>query len=314
MVPPAMLGLIFSRDRAMQLDGALRSFFLHCSDPQEVRLCVIYKATSAFHVRQYAQLAREYAGRAPVRFIEQKQFRRDVLQLLLPQSRDDSADGFHRLATRLRAWLGLLGPVWAAGGPPRYVLFLVDDNIFVRRFSLRGIHEELAAHPDALGFSLRLGMNTTYCYALDKPQALPPFTQLGKQVLKYDWTSAEYDFGYPLEVSSSIYRLHELFPFLSWISFDNPNTLEGQLAKRARVFRKSRPHLLCCEQSATFCNPVNKVQTVNKNRARPTPEYSSERLSQLFDAGFRIKVEAYTGFVPNACHQEIELTFEKLEK
>jgi hypothetical protein len=70
---------------------------------------------------------------------------------------------------------------------------------------------------------------------------------------------------------------------------------------------------LCYENSVTFCNPINKVQTVATNRAGSVVEYSSDHLAQLFESGYRIKVEAYTGFVPNACHQEVALNFEKRE-
>jgi hypothetical protein len=31
----------------------------------------------------------------------------------------------------------------------------------------------------------------------------------------------------------------------------------------------------------------------------------------MFGAGYRIKVKAYDGFVPNACHQEAQLVLEK---
>jgi hypothetical protein len=41
---------------------------------------------------------------------------------------------------------------------------------------------------------------------------------------------------------------------------------------------------------------------------RQQVKYSSERLAELFEKGYRIDVESYRGFVSNACHQERELT------
>jgi hypothetical protein len=88
--------------------------------------------------------------------------------------------------------------------------------------------------------------------------------------------------------------------------------LEGRLAAQAQEFTKIRPSLLCFEQSVAFSNPVNKVQNQFNNRSGNKIEYTTERLAQMFDAGYRIDVDAYSGFVPNSCHQEVELQFVKI--
>jgi len=207
---------------------------------------------------------------------------------------------------------GFLGKLWLARGDAGYVLLLVDENIFVRGFDLQGACAELAAHPDALGFSLRLGTNTTYCYTRDTPQRVPQFARVVDGVLKFDWTSAERDFGYPLEVGSSVYRLGDLVTLLCGLPFENPNTLESHMADRASTFQGKYPYLLCFEQSVTFSNPVNRVQDVYvTNRAGTVPEYESEHLAEMFATGYRIRVDAYAGFVPSACEQELKLVFEK---
>jgi hypothetical protein len=43
---PPLLGIVFSRDRAMQLDATLRSFHLHCRDAEASTLHIIYKTTN----------------------------------------------------------------------------------------------------------------------------------------------------------------------------------------------------------------------------------------------------------------------------
>ena len=134
-----------------------------------------------------------------------------------------------------------------------YVLFLVDDNVFVRDFSLADVIADLRAQPDAIGFSLRLGRNTTYCYPLDKPQPIPEFETLGSGALKFNWTTAELDFNYPLEVSSSVYCVSDVLSVLKGLDFGNPNALEAQLAVCARGFQCNRSALLCFRQSVTFC-------------------------------------------------------------
>jgi len=71
------------------------------------------------------------------------------------------------------------------------------------------------------------------------------------------------------------------------------------------------PSLLCFENSVAFCNPINIIQEQVINRSGVNYEYSTDRLAQLFADGYRIDIGAYTGFIPNSCHQEVELVFEK---
>ena len=120
---------------------------------------------------------------------------------------------------------------------------------------------------------------------------------------------ADKDFGYPLEVSSSIYRSPDMVGLINRLKFRNPNELEGQMAGWAYRYDWKRPALLCPVQSITFCCPINVVQTVAKNAAGEKYAYSSGQLADLFDKDFRIQVEAYSGFIPNGCHQEVDLQF-----
>jgi hypothetical protein len=308
-----MLGLIFSRDRAMQLDGMLRSFFRHCQDEHTVQLVVLYKTSDEGQAQQYRQLARHYFERYGVKFLLQRDFRQDVIQVLLQEAFGNAIPWQYKAGLRLGPVFGFLADLAPRPEAPKSLLFLVDDNLFVQDFSLSQVQKTLFENRACLGFSLRLGVNTTYCYPHDKAQSLPPFENLPSGILKYKWVSAEEDFGYPLEVSSSVYRLGLILKLIMKIPFANPNYLEGRMASRAKAYASIAPLLLCFERSVTFCNPVNIVQTVLENRRAAAAEYSSARLSELFDQGYRIKVEAFDGFIPNACHQEAALTFETLK-
>ncbi len=268
-----ILGLIFSKDRAMQLDGTLRSFYMHCKDAAVIDTKVIYKASHPLHKNHYEDLKKYYGN---TEFITEQNFKEQVLSLLRQYT---------------------------------YVLFLVDDNIFLRNFHISHLADILKENTNAIGFSLRLGENTAYCYTVDSPQNIPAFTHIPDDILKYDWTSAERDFGYPLEVSSSLYRVKELYPLLVQINFSNPNILENQMDANKRIYASARPMLLCNKLSLTFCAPVNKVQDVCENRSGNEHCYSREMLAIKFGEGYRIDIEKYAGFTPNACHQEISLDF-----
>ena len=266
-------GIVFSKDRALQLDAAIRSFHNCCKD--RIKLQVLYKASNQLYKSQYEKLKTRFND---VIFVEQGDFKNDCLRLL---------------------------------NGSEYVLFAVDDNIFVSDFSVEKIADVLYAQNDCLGFSLRLGKNTTYCYSKNAPQKLPAFERIETGVLKYDWTEAQLDFNYPLEVSSSIYKVRDILPLIEQLRFDNPNELEGLMALNAKIYIPAGKNLLCFEKSKTFCNPLNMVQTAIPNRASDRKDYSPLALAELFEKGMAIDIGRYFGFVPNACHQEVELYLKK---
>ena len=80
VVREMILGLVFSKDRAMQLDATLSSFFRQAVDADSAQMVVLFRTSSDRHAAQYAELEREYRGR--VRFVPETQFRRQLLQLL----------------------------------------------------------------------------------------------------------------------------------------------------------------------------------------------------------------------------------------
>jgi glycosyltransferase involved in cell wall biosynthesis/ADP-heptose:LPS heptosyltransferase/2-polyprenyl-3-methyl-5-hydroxy-6-metoxy-1,4-benzoquinol methylase len=270
----SVASLIFSKDRAMQLQATIESFNLHCRDNDTANIVVLFKASNLVHKQQYDELKKKFPV---VAFVEETDFRKQVLSLI------------ERC---------------------KYVLFLVDDNIFVKPFSLKDITAALDAEKRAIGFSLRLGKNTGYCYMLNSNQKLPAFESVHKGILKYNWPGAECDFGYPLDVSSSVYRSDEILGLLGQLAYSNPNTLEHGMSKNVRMFVSSAPALLVFEESVAFCNPVNMVQRVyENNKFGRTHKYAPEQLAEGFSCGMAIDVQKYAGFTPNSAHQEVELYF-----
>jgi glycosyltransferase involved in cell wall biosynthesis/lipopolysaccharide biosynthesis glycosyltransferase len=271
-----IVALIFSKDRAMQLKATIDSFLLHCKDSDKADIAVLYKTSNDLHGHQYRQLKNKFPD---IIFTEETDFRQQVLSAL---------------------------------GKYEYVLFLVDDNIFVKPFTLQEITDVLDREKSALGFSLRLGTNTTYCYPVSSQQKLPEFEQSGDRILKYRWPGQEFDFGYPLEVSSSLYRCRDVLPFLDRLEFANPNALESNMDLRNN-FPDTLPLLLTFKQSVTFCNPVNVVQCLAKNKHGLVNSYTADDLAERFSHGMEIEVQKYTGFTPHAAHQEVKPYFRETQ-
>jgi hypothetical protein len=287
-----ILAVIFSKDRALQLHGTLESLRQRCAESQSLPIVVIYKATTPEFAQGYAELKKEFADLLQVEWIEENHFKQDLLRCLVQPVQG-----------------GLFGRIFGRKLQVlhEHVLFMVDDNLFVRRFSLSEALQELDDHPNALGFSLRLGKNTVYCYSNRCDQPLPAFTETAGGNLRYTWGGQVGDFGYPLEVSSSIYRTAEVIKLLQNLPYSNPNRLEQGFYVSIRLFSSGKPELLCFQQSVAFCAPLNKVQSVLDNRSGSSEQYSSEALNRMFLEKMRIDIDKLNGFTPNSAHQEIEL-------
>lgn len=282
----AARAIIFSRDRPMQLDACLRSLRAHCSDLAALgpAVYVLVRATE-----EYAQAYREVAAANPwAIFTYEEDFEMDTRSLLVGCE---------------------------------HVLFVVDDTIFVRPFAVGEMVAKLMARQDAIGFSVRLGRNTTWTYPTDRAQTVPV---MDDGSLSFDWTTADGDFGYPLEVSSSLYRAVDIVRMLDGSTFRNPNDLESVLAAAAagplRLHGEvagdmwkwtNRARLLCAPLSLAFSVPCNRVQSTHANRVGGDADLTAEALLRRWQDGLRIDVGVLAGYTSHACHEDVAYAFER---
>lgn len=266
---PLVSMLVFSKDRALQLEAMLRTFYQCCTDAEMAEVNVIYAASTEAHALQYAALAD--ADPRP-HFRPERNFREDTIR-------------FARRAP--------------------YLLLAVDDAVFVRRFYLQDGVRALAAHPELIGFSYRLGRNITAHYPTRTAQEAPNFAPLGDDMLQVNWTCSVKDFAYPLEVSSSLYRTSDITHMLEQQPYDHPNTLEVMLNGCKHAFSALRPFLAFYETSTAFCIPLNVVQNRFDNRHAAQHDWSAEALAAKFAEGKRLFPNGLQGLVPDSCHQEV---------
>jgi len=265
-----MVTLYFSKDRPAQLDLALHSAKINCIGTTTDYSVVLYKASDGAHDDGYTMLKQRYPS---VEFVRQENFKKDLLTILAGQ---------------------------------QYVMFVVDDCIFTNECKLVEIRSMLTWHTDVLGFSLRLGQNTKMCYPLGIDNEIPELVSTTENMFTFNWvTAGKGDFGYPLELSSSVYRVNDLDPFLFSGIYSSPNSLESYL-NQAKNFMTRKPALACYKTSVAFCNPINKVQRENNNRSGSKDDYSTKVLLDKFLSGKVINY-TYSNFVSNGCHQEVDI-------
>lgn len=269
------VSIIFSKDRPLQLELTLKTNEIYCKEKNIRNEIVLYKASNQRFENAYKKLASEYPD---TKFIKENSFKQDLL---------------------------------ACVHNKEYVLFLVDDCIFTRYYSIKTISDFMNICGGVLGFSLRLGNNTTQCYPLRINNDIPIMQPMGKNINAFSWKeSGAGDFSYPLEVSSSMYRMENIKPLLEGSNYYSPNSLEWIMSISVKLFN-SMPFLLCYETSPAFCNPINKIQTENNNRVGINPAYSIENLLILYESGYRIDYNLFNGFISNGAHQEVDIDFIK---
>ena len=80
-----IVSIIFSKDRAMQLDGFLASYFENVENYSEIK--VLYHVSNEAHKKSYLDLQKIYEN-FPVEFIQETNFRANLIDALEKSSED----------------------------------------------------------------------------------------------------------------------------------------------------------------------------------------------------------------------------------
>ena len=190
----------------------------------------------------------------------------------------------------------------------RHVMFLVDDTVFVDDVYLKEIDKRMVQH-NAITYSLRLGRNVNYCYMLDEEQKLTNGNDHGDYI-SFNWKHQEYDWAYPMDVSSSVFNLTAMYQLTHQLpSVANPNQFENYLARAVTPTTAKRSIMLCNKQSAAYSIPLNMTQTeYTGNRHANT--YSIEQLLTLWGKNHRIDIDKIPR-IPNGVHMVVQIEFTK---
>jgi len=262
--------IIFSKNRAMQLHACLTSLKKHTQDYSKIDIFVLYKATEYEH--QYEILKKEFPE---VSFILEIELTKQICGIILKYDA---------------------------------IMFVVDDTVFYRSFNALICTEILFKTTGAIGFSLRLGKNINWTYLSKVELKLPnTWREIRKGYYRYKWKGLYMDFGYPMEVSSSIYKTRDIEPILRNIKGD-PGHIESVLNQHKGKSRLKKPYLLCHKNSVAFASPINIVRDCTKCGAGQKYPHSTKELAVLFDEGKRIDITKIPKEI-NACHQEMECIF-----
>jgi hypothetical protein len=163
-----------------------------------------------------------------------------------------------------------------------YLMFGVDDEIYYRK--LEHFEEIKLVLNKCFSYSLRLAPNITFCQPANHPNKLPKLVRVqgAENTLLFNRTEGWGDWDYPFNLTSNIYKTHDVLTVLSNIQFNNPNELEAEGAKLFMGIGNPHAHLNACVFHTLGSIPtINRVQNQFLNELAG-PEHSLEELLQLY--------------------------------
>jgi len=253
----SVTALIFSRNRAMQLDLLLRSIQKYAPEMFN-RVIVLWRvlrraAEATDYERAYAELMQQKRGNLFIREEGDGDFARAFGEAM------ESVD--------------------------EHVCFFCDDDVMFREPDPLFIPPN--GNPPFVGYSLRLGINTSYNYMRSCPQS-----------------QSTGSYAYLFSLDGTIYRTADVLRWIKGETFCNPNELEHKIAAKIH----GNGVLAFSGHSCVVSIPANVVTDWPKGN-RHAASHSAEKLNQRYLAGARIDLEAMDFSNVVGCHQEIEYCF-----
>ena len=187
--------IVFSKDRAMQLELFIRSFNKYVKNFDVHVIKILYTYSDNNYKDGYDKLIdMKYPN---VQFVREVNFKCDL------QSMIDISD--------------------------KYTVFFVDDIVFKSPVDFYDKQMEIFENDkQILCRSLRLYPGLTFCYTMNVSMNKPVF--LYNNV--YFWRGQSADFGYPMSVDGHIFRTEEIIQYVNGLNYNNPNSFEGEMASR----------------------------------------------------------------------------------
>lgn len=254
--------IIPSKDRPAQLDLLLCSIKKHFFDWGNQTIIVLRRTTTDAFAEGYRLLARDHPE---VIYIDEESFRPDFQKLALE-------------------------------GEESYLQLLVDDNVFVKPFSLadqefRGFaSDELVA-----ALSLRMNPGMDYCYTENMYVGTPWF----RADRAWYWPGLHGDWGYPNSVDGNIWRRADVRHIIAIGPYKGLHQLEPALRPAMK-----RPLCICYAESRILNVANNTVQDVTVSNRHAGGDAGKMNVRYL--DGERIQLANIEAASPASPHFEID--------
>lgn len=261
-----ILIIVFSRDRALQLELLLETYGSLVSDAP--RLTILYSVTSEAHRAAYHDVLLRY-GNLVMQATEENDFRADLLNAL----------------KRSRA---------------RNLMFLVDDLMFIRPLDGQVLRQWRGS--DGI-LSLRLGENIRSSYnsgvdALPRPPELRQVAKNGAAMVTWVWKSGVHDWQLALSLDGNLLPKALVERLIAFSRFRAPNSLEGALGRFRFLFRGKRGFAFRTSRMVNL--PLNTVKS--EDYYFPHAGASVDAMLADRDSGMKFDASAFPHDEHGSCH------------
>ena len=283
--------VIFSKDRAAQLDLCLQSIYQNASKLNGGDCCIniVYTASTPEFQTGYDKLKEEYRsyhmGHHQTFFFGESHF-----------------GGF------VEAYNA------AMSSKNEYVLFFTDDDIVYRPMAedLWPCTMSKMVDENLFTVSLRLGTNTFVQDQYRNTNCLIPDNDIQQNSKIRTWNYStqpdNINFAYPFSVDGHFFFKSNVNEILSGIpDWYNPNSLEGKAQHNLGGMFK---FMGCFEHSYVVNTPMNRVQETCTNKAGQFFNQTAESLNERYLSGDRLSLDNMDFSTIIGCHQEIKLEWE----
>ena len=263
--------IIFSYDRALQLRLLLDSIKKYAKEV--FKLKIIYRTSKEEFKKGYDKLIEENLI-DNITWIKESDFKQDVIN--------------------------------AFDKEYKYTCFFTDDDVLYFPVEENEVLKFLEEDQEVFCFSLRLGLNTTFCYTMNTDNKLHGVEEIGNDFIKWNWSKSYMDYGYPLSVDGHIFRTKEIMKMIKKTPFHNPNTLEEHL----QMFDNfPKEYMVAYSHSVLVNSPTNIVNETHPNRKGEVYGVSKKVLNDKYLKGEVIDYSLIDFSDIKACHQELEFKF-----
>ena len=269
---PGLTGVVFSKDRALQLYTLLHSYFRLVENPAP--LFIIYDVTTDGHAKAYRQIEDTLENSVvKVTFIREKSNFCHVLQDILSKIHTKN------------------------------VFFLVDDIVFIRKIDLRLAS---AIDPFQTILSLRHSPHLRRSYTAGVDQNPPNFTpyQENSGLVCFEWFEQGNEWSDPWSVDGQVLSTAEVRILTLVSDFKAPNTYEAAL-KTFNDIVKGR-NGMCYTESKILNLPINRVQDETENYSG---NISTEYLLKQWNKGLMLDLSLLDDHIPQSPHEELPVKF-----
>ncbi len=241
--------LIFSKDRAMELNSLLESIQDHFNVFKKIT--ILYRYSNDNFKKGYDKIIKKF-GNMNIDWILESNFKADSIKII---------NSFIE----------------------KYCILFVDDEWFIRTPNIEQIYETMQDN-EVVGFSLRLGDNFTYAWNAGVKHVLPEFIR-NANVIKWQWKKCHKnsDYGYPFNLNSMIRRTVEFQELVNRVDFTYPNNFEMAIVNGLKT---EKEYIAAFNEPITFLNCLNVSQTHFVSRNIEEEQFNLEKLNQKWLDGY----------------------------